>query len=74
MARPVKKKLSLSPEILEAIDEKISILTDMKIVKRENADIVRRRFELAVETQPERDPYVIMDQLAHTYIEEAWNG
>ena len=73
MARRAKKN-KLPPEIRSAIDDKIEVLTDMAIVNRNNEDIVRRRFELAIETQPERDPYVIMDQLAHTYMEDAWNG
>lgn len=74
MARPAKKKLTLPPEIRSAIDDKLEVLRDMAIVNSKNEAIIRRRFELAIETQPKRDPYVIMDQLAHTYMEEAWNG
>jgi hypothetical protein len=66
------KKKKLPPEILEAIKDKIKALKDMEIVTNANADITQRRFELAIETQPNRNPYAVMDILAHTLMEEAW--
>lgn len=70
MARPVKKK-TLPPEIVAAIGEKIEILKEFKIATKDNVDIIRRCFELAVETQPDVNPYNLLDRIAHDYIEEA---
>lgn len=70
MARPVKNK-TLPPEIVLAIGDKIKILKEFKIATKDNVDIIRRRFELAVETQPDVNPYNLIDRIAHDYIEEA---
>lgn len=67
------KKNELPPAVIEAIKDKVQILREMEIIKRSEEDAMQKHFELAIESQPERDPYVVMDQIAHTYMERAWN-
>lgn len=68
-----KKKTKLHPAVIEAIKDKVQILREMELIKRSEEDATQKHFELAIEFQPEGDPYVIMDQIAHTYMERAWN-
>lgn len=67
------KNTKLHFAVVEAIKNKVQILREMEIIKRSEEDATQKHFELAIESQPERDPYVIMDQIAHTYMERAWD-
>ena len=66
------KKSKLPPAVIEAIKDKVEVLQHMEVIKRSEEDAIQKHFELAIETQPERDPYVVMDQIAHTYMERVW--
>ena len=60
-------------EVEEAISDKIDVLLELCVIKPDNVDAVRSDIRYKILAEPNRDPYVIMDQIAHTYINEAWN-
>ena len=70
----MSKKQKLSPEVKLALDEKMDVLSEMTVVTPENQKEIRSYFENSIAAQPDRDPYVIMDQIAKTYIEKHLNG
>lgn len=66
-------KTKLPTEVRIAISDKIQILFDLNAINPSDKNEVRKRFETSILDEPTRDPYIIIDQIARTYIDKRYD-
>lgn len=57
-------------DVNKAIDEKIEVLRDFYVVDDHNEEIIKTQLYLAVNDNPNRDVYAVLDQVAFEMIME----
>lgn len=72
LRKKIKTKL---PELVWiALTEKVDILRDLGAITLKESVKVAKYMEKAILAEPDRDPYVILDQIARTYINKKYDN
>lgn len=69
-----KIKTKLHELVWIALTEKVDILRDLGAITLKESVKVAAYMEEAILAEPDRDPYVILDQIARTYINKKYDN
>lgn len=62
------KNSAISKEVKNYINEKLEVLEELYIFGPKGAKIAKKKFIDAIKAAPNRDPYIVIDQLSRTMI------